>query len=121
VGLDGAPADRAVVASVAKAQALVVAAGRSDHGEHLVVDDRSAHGVGDGGRADGVDAAAHSCREDALELGERAHRGLLDTGDADARGRAQADGDGHRLLVVEQQRRHRGPADEAVAAADAGR
>ena len=59
--------------------------------------------------------------KDLLELGERAHRGLLDAGHADARRRPQPDGDGHRLLLVEQQRRHLGAGAEAVAAADAGR
>jgi hypothetical protein len=49
-------------------------------------------------------------REDLLELGERAHRGLLDAGDADARRRAQPHGDRHRLLLVEQERGSEAPA-----------
>ena len=59
-------------------------------------------------------------RQDLLELDQRAHRGLLDAGHRRARGGAQADRDRDRLVVVEQQRRHRGAGAKPVAAGRAG-
>ena len=44
-------------------------------------------------------------RQDLLDLGQRAQRGLLDPGHRAARRRAQADRHRHRLVVLEQQRR----------------
>jgi hypothetical protein len=55
-------------------------------------------------------------RQHVLELGQRAHGGLLDAADAAARRRAQPDGHGDGLVVVEQQGWERGPGAEPVAA-----
>jgi hypothetical protein len=55
-------------------------------------------------------------RQDLLELDECPDRGLFDAGDRRASGGAQADRDGDRLLVVEQERRYRGPGAKPVAA-----
>jgi hypothetical protein len=51
-----------------------------------------------------------------LELRQRPHRNLFDSGDAAAGGRAQPHRDRDRLLVVEQQRRHLRAWPEPVAA-----
>jgi len=53
--------------------------------------------------------------QDLLELGQRPDRRLLDPGHTPGRGRAQPDGDGDRLVVVEQQRRQRGSSAQPVA------
>jgi len=55
-----------------------------------------------------------------LELDERAQRCLLDPAHRRAGSRAQADGDRDRLVVVEQQWRHRRPRAQPVAAGRAG-
>ena len=60
----------------------------------------------------GVDLTAEPVGQDRLQLGQRAGTGLLDAGDPGRRG--EADGDGHRLLVVEQQRRQLGADAEPV-------
>ena len=120
VRLDLAAAVGAVAASVGEAQALGVAAGGGDHGQVLRVDRRAADRRADRRRAERADAAAQVRGQDLLELDERAHRGLLDAGHRRARGGAQADGDRDRLLVVEQQRRHRGAGAQPVAAGRAG-
>ena len=44
--------------------------------------------------------------QNLLELGQGPHGGVLDTVDGGARRSPEADGDGHRFVVVEQQRRH---------------
>jgi hypothetical protein len=59
-------------------------------------------------------------RQDLLELDKRAHGSLLDAGHGGARGGAEADGDRDRLILVEQERRHRGPGAKPVAAGRAG-
>jgi hypothetical protein len=51
-----------------------------------------------------------------FELDERPHSGLLDAGHGGARSRAQADRDRNRLLVIEQQRRHRAPGLQPIPA-----
>src|SRR5205807_9583580 len=56
-----------------------------------------------------------------LELGQRANRRLLDARDRAGRGRAQTDGDGHRLGVIQQQRRELSSGAESISAGDAGR
>ena len=65
-----------------------------------------------------ADPTAQAVGQDLLELGQRPHRRLLDPGDLPGGGRAQADGDRDRLLVVEQQRRQLGAGAQAVAAGD---
>ena len=67
-----------------------------------------------------ADPVAQPGRQHLLELGQRAHRGLLDPGDRAAGGRAQPDRDRDGLLVVEQQRRQGRAGAEPVAAGDAG-
>jgi hypothetical protein len=59
-------------------------------------------------------------RQDLLELHQRAHGGLLDPGHRCACGGAQPDRDRDRLLVVEQQRRHRAPGAQPVPAGGSG-
>ena len=62
-------------------------------------------GVRHGGGGERLHPAAQLRRQHLLQLGQRAHGRLLDAGDRAARGGAQPDRDGDRLLVVEQQRR----------------
>ena len=111
----------AVAAAVGEAQALAVAAGAGDRGERLGVDRRPARG----GRSTVAGCSALTRRrrcdgQDLLELDERAHRGLLDPGHRRAGGGPQADRDRDRLVVVEQQRRHRRAGVQPVAAGRTG-
>ncbi len=124
VGLDPAVGAVGVAGGVAEPQRLVVAAGLGEGGEDGSVDDGSlgprAGGVGL--RGDGVHPAAQPGRHQADHLGERLHRGLLqpaDAGDARGRGGAQPDGDRHRLVVLEEQRRELAARAQLVAAGDA--
>jgi hypothetical protein len=82
----------------------------------LRVDGRTADGRRDHRRSKRRHPPAQVCRQDLLELDECSHGGLLDPGHGGAGGRAEADRDGDRLLVAEQQRRHRGSGAEPVAA-----
>ena len=75
--------------------------------------------AGHGVRPQRVDPAAQPRRHHLHHLGQRPHRRLLDAGHRAGRRRAQADRDGDRLLVVEQQRRQRGAGLQLVAAGDA--
>jgi hypothetical protein len=54
------------------------------------------------------------CRQHLFELGQRAHRGLLDSGDGATGGGAEPDR--HGLLVVQEQRRKNSPGAQSVAA-----
>jgi hypothetical protein len=74
-----------------------------------------------GRAAERVDPAAQPAGKHLLQLGQRSHRSLLDAGDGARRRRAQADGDCHRLGIVEQQRRKLPAGAEAIPAGDAGR
>ena len=67
-----------------------------------------------------VDATAQVRRQDLLELDERADRRLLDPRHRGAGRGPQADRDRHRLVVVEQQRRHRRAGMQAVASGGTG-
>ena len=120
VGLDLAAAVGAIAASVAEAKALRVAAGRGDHRQMLRVDRRARDRERERRRAQRSDAAAQVRRQDLLELDERPHRRFLDAGHRGAGGGAKADGDRNRLLVVEQQRRHRASGAKPVSAGGAG-
>jgi hypothetical protein len=106
------------VVTVAEPEPLAVPAGGGEHGQGLRADPRpgfvARHRDGIGGK--GVDPAAQPGGQHLLELGERAQRGLLDPGDRAAGRVAQPDGDGHGLLVVQQQRRQCGAGTEPVAA-----
>ena len=81
---------------------------------------------GDRHRSDSVEDcnAAHlatqAIGQHLLELGDGAHRRLLDADDAGVGGGPQPDRHGHGLFVVEQQRRQMGPGREAVAARGPG-
>ena len=96
----------------------MVVDGRGDRREHLRVDLGVVHvaaGVlrGFGDRlVHGGHLQPQMIRQHLLQLAERPGAALLDA--ADARCRAKPDRDGHRLLVVEQQRRHRAPGPEPV-------
>ncbi|GAA2657265.1 hypothetical protein GCM10010307_71710 [Streptomyces vastus] len=68
----------------------------------------------DGRGVQGVHPVAQPCGQHLLQLGQRAQRGLLDSGDRSTGRRAQADHDGDGLVVVKQQRRQRGPGTEPV-------
>jgi hypothetical protein len=105
------------VAAIVEAQPLVVAAGAGDRRQHLGVN-RRAVAAGDRDRRGphGVDPVAQPRRQHLLELEQRTDRGLLDPGHGAAGGGPQADGDGHRLVVVEQQRRQGRARAEPVAA-----
>ena len=116
VRLDLAARVGAVAASVGEAKALGVAAGRGDHRQMLRVDGRAGDGGRDRRRPQSADTAAQVRRQDLLELDEGADRGLLDAGHGRPSGRAQPDRDRDRLVVVEQQRRHRGAGAKPVAA-----
>ena len=72
---------------------------------------------GAGRLAQRVQLAAQPVGQHLLQLGQRPGAGLLEAGHP--RGGPQADGDGHGLLVVEQQRRQLRADAEAVAAAGA--
>ena len=110
-------AGRTVVGHVREPQPLPGPAGRRDRGEHVGVH----QGPGDAGhgrddRLQRAHARPQPGRQHLLELAERPQRRLLDPGDRAARRRPQPDGDRDGLLVVEQQRRHRGARAEPVPA-----
>ena len=109
----------AVVAAIGEPQPLVVAARGRDHRERVGVDAGPGERIRHGDRAHRVHAPAQPRGEDLLELRERTDRRLLEPADARVRRGAQADGDGDRLLLVEEQRRQRRARAEAVAARDA--
>ena len=67
------------------------------------------------GHLQGVDPLPQPRRHHLPDSGQRPQRALLDSGDAGRRG-LQRDGDGDRLLVVEQQRRQVGAGVQPVAA-----
>jgi hypothetical protein len=102
------------VVEVVEAEPLAVADGRGDHRQGVGVDRRAACGHRHRGRDQRVGAVAQPGGEQLAQLGERAQRGLLDPGHGATGGGVQADGDSDRLLVVQQQRRQRGPGPEPV-------
>lgn len=108
--------------AVLEAQPLTVAAGVGEFREHARVHGgglgAAQHRHGEG--VEGAHAAAQSARQDLFELGEGAYGGLADALDALPGGRAQPDRDGHRLVVVQQQRRQLGSRAELVAASVPG-
>ena len=92
----------------------MVAAGPGEHGQDAAIDGRRRlheHGV----RLQCVDPASQPRGQDLLELCQGAHRSLLDAVSAAAGGRPEADGQGDRLVVLEQQWRHGRPRGEPVA------
>ncbi|GGX35687.1 hypothetical protein GCM10010297_66140 [Streptomyces malachitofuscus] len=121
VRFDGAPGGRAVVPPVLEAQPLGVPAEVSQLGQHRGVDGVRAgaaqHRHGEG--VQGAHAAAQPVRKHLFQLGEGPYGGLADALDALSGGGAQPDGDGHGLLVVQQQRRQFRARAQLVAAAGA--
>ncbi|GGW69565.1 hypothetical protein GCM10010340_54710 [Streptomyces griseoloalbus] len=117
----GATGRRAVVAPVLEAQALGVPAEVGQLGQHGRVDGVGAgaaqHRHGEG--VQGTHAAAQPVRQHLLQLGEGAYGGLADALHALPGGGAQPDGDGHGLLVVQEQRRQFGARAQLVATAGA--
>jgi hypothetical protein len=105
----------AVGAAVVEPQ-LLVGTGRSRHRhQHLGVHRRGALRDRYGHRAQPVDPVPQPGRQHGLQLGQRAQRRLLDAGDATAGRGAHPDRHGHRLLVVEQQRREPRTRPEPIA------
>lgn len=101
---------------------LVVAAGRRQGGQDGGI------GLGPGApgqrersgrRLDRGDLVAQPDRQHLLQLGQSAHRGLLDPGDTSGGG-AQGDRDGHGLVVIEEQGWHISAGGQAVAARGPG-
>ena len=84
------------------------------------VDGRAADGGGDRRLAERRNPASELRRQHLLELYQRADRGVLDPGHRRPGGGAEADGDRDRLVVVEEEGRHRGAGAQGVAAGGAG-
>ena len=101
---------------VVEAQLLMVPAGGDDRSEHVRIHLALVRRQGQRVGPQGVDAVPQARGEHLLQLRQRPDRGLLDAGDRAARGGPQADRDGHGLLVVEEQGRHRPLGAEPVAA-----
>ncbi|KMS73343.1 hypothetical protein ACM01_19070 [Streptomyces viridochromogenes] len=105
VRLDGTAGGCALVIAVLEAQPLGVPAEVGEFGQHGRVDGgglgAAQHRHGEG--VEGAHAAAQPVRQDLLQLGEGPYGGLADALDALARGGAEADGYGDRLVVVQQQ------------------
>ncbi|OLT27729.1 hypothetical protein BJF79_42370 [Actinomadura sp. CNU-125] len=121
-GCAASPRGAAVGGGVGEADVLAGDAGggqgRQDAG---VGGGRVPVGQGDGGLGEGGDAVPQPGRQDLFEFGQGAGAAVGDAGDGGRGGGAQADGDGDGLLVVQQQRRHRGPGGEPVPAGAAVR
>ena len=120
VRLHAACAGLAVAGLVVEAQLLVVAAGAGDGRERAGVDRRPPPDRGDGGPPKGIEPVSEPGRQGLFELRHRSQRRLLEPRDRAGRrgGEAHPDGDG--LVVVEQQRRHRGSGAEPITAGDPG-
>jgi hypothetical protein len=115
VRLDLAARVAAVATAIVEAKALGVAACPGDHGQMLGVDGRAGDRRRDRRRRQSADAAAQVRGQDLLELDEGADGALLDAGHGGASGRAKPDRDRDRLVLVEQQRWHRGAGAKPVA------
>jgi hypothetical protein len=118
VRLDVAAARRPLVARVVEAQPLARPDRRRDRGEHVRVDGRAGAGHCDRRGLQRPHPVPQPRRQHLLQFGQRAHRRLADAGDA--RRGPQPDRDGHRFVVVQQQRRELSTRAEAVTALDAG-
>jgi hypothetical protein len=122
VGVDGPDGRRPVVVAVVEPESLGVAAQARQGGEDVGVDGRAGRGDGQGGSVEGGDPVAQPRRQHLGQLGQRPRRRLLDAVHRPARGgQAEPDADRDGLVVVEQQRRDRGPRGQPVAARRAGR
>ena len=118
--LDLAPRLGAVAAGVGEAQAFGVPAAGGEDGQVLGIDCRAAAGHRDHRLPERGDSAAKARGQHLLELHQRADRRLLDPGHRRLRRGPKPDRDRDRLVVVEQQRRHRGAGAQRVAAGGAG-
>jgi hypothetical protein len=106
---------------VGELQAFGVPAGLRDRGEGLGIDGRTgaAPHRWHRHRAQRLDPAPQPGRHHLHDLGERADRGVLDADDRTLGGRLQAHGEGHCLLVVDDERGQCGARCELVPAVDA--
>ncbi len=121
VGLDASAPVGALAGGVVEGDDLVVAAGDGEGDQR--------RGIGQGAAAgelqrrdhvlDGGDPGSQRGRKDVLELGERSHCGLGHAGESDGGG-AQRDRGGDGFVVVECERRERGPGGEPIAAGVTG-
>ena len=115
------PAGRAARAVlVVQPQPLPAAAGRGEPGEPGRVDGRVGAAQRDGGVFQRGRALAQPGRQHLVELGERAHARLGQARHRVAGRAAQAQDDGDRLVVVEQERRQRPAGPQPVAAGHPG-
>ena len=114
-GLDVAAAGLVIARDVGELEPGGVAAGGGERREDIGVDPWALEGECRCGAAQRADAAAQPGGENLLELGQRAHRGLLDARNRARGGGAQPDGDGDRLGVIEQQRRQLAAGAQPVA------
>jgi hypothetical protein len=121
--LDVAPRGRAAVRQVVEADPFVVTARGGQHGQGLGRhhDRLAVAGHRDGVGLQRVHPSAQPGREHLLELDQRPDRRLVDALDRADRRRTQPDGDRHRLVVVEEQRRQGRAHAEPVAALHAER
>ena len=125
MGFDHASAGDAVAPFVVEAEANRVPAGPGDLGQVRRVDGRllPTPGPAAGQRFGVVLEGAHPVAEPGgqhlLELGQGPHRGLVDAGHGADRRRPEADGDGDRLLVIEEERGELAPGGQLVAAVGA--
>ena len=108
---------------VVEADRPALAGEAGDLGEHRRIDGRTLPAAPhvDRHALERRDLASEPRRQHLLQLGQRPQRRLLDPGHRALRRRPQPDRDRHRLVVVEQQRRHRGTGLEPVAADRAAR
>lgn len=95
----------AMMVAVVEAQPPPIAAGNCEVRQDLAVDGWPSAGYRHGVGGEGGYPWAQPRREDVLQLGQRAQRGLFDPADGGGRGGAQPDRDSDGLLVVKNQRR----------------
>jgi hypothetical protein len=113
VWLDGSYTLRPVMGAITEAEPLLVAAGGRNRDQHRRVDGRAA-AHSDGDRAERVDPVPQPRRQQLFQLRERPYRRLLDPRDRAVGGRPKPENHRDRLVVVEQQRRQRGPDAQPV-------
>ena len=118
--LDLTAASGPVAAAVCEANALAVAARRCDHRELLGVDGGAGSRQRERRRAERSHTTPQVRGQHLLQLDERSHGGLLDARHRRASRGAEAHGDRDRLLVIQQQGRHRASRAKPVSARAAG-
>ncbi len=115
VGLEAALAGSRLT-GIPEGDLLGLPAGTGEQEQGRGVDARAGAVEGHRRLVDRVDLCAQAARQHLVELGERADGGLPQPLDRAAGGEAEADGDGDRLVVVEQQRGQPAAGPELVAA-----